>query len=36
LYRKVYFAFGQPGGRAVELGDVLPKLIEIRSGVLKG
>jgi L-ribulokinase len=34
LYRKVYFAFGQLGGAAVELGDVLPKLIEIRSSVL--
>jgi L-ribulokinase len=36
LYRKVYLAFGQPHGKAVELGDVLPKLIEIRSSVLKG
>ena len=36
LYRKVYFAFGQRDGKAVELGDVLPKLIEIRSSVLKG
>jgi hypothetical protein len=36
LYRKVYLAFGQPHGKAVELGDVLPKLIEIRSAVLKG
>ena len=34
LYRKVYFAFGRPGGPAVELGEVLPKLIEIRSLVL--
>jgi L-ribulokinase len=31
LYRKVYLAFGRPSGPAVELGDVLPKLIEIRS-----
>jgi L-ribulokinase len=36
LYRRVYFAFGQRHGRGVELGDVLPKLIEIRSSVLKG
>jgi L-ribulokinase len=36
LYRKVYLAFGQPHGKAVELGDVLPKLIEIRSDVLGG
>ncbi len=36
LYRKVYFAFGQPGGVAVQLGDVLPKLIEVRSSVLGG
>ena len=36
LYRKVYFAFGHSGAKAVELGDVLPKLIEIRSAVLKG
>src|SRR5277367_3985664 len=36
LYRKVYFAFGQRNGKGVELGEVLPKLIEIRSSVLKG
>ncbi len=36
LYRKVYFAFGQRGGPAVELGEVLPKLIKIRSSVLSG
>jgi L-ribulokinase len=36
LYRRVYFAFGQRHGRGVELGDVLPKLIEIRTSVLKG
>jgi L-ribulokinase len=36
LYRKVYFAFGQRHGKGVELGDVLPRLIEIRSSVLKG
>jgi L-ribulokinase len=35
LYRKVYFAFGLRGAPAVELGDVLPRLIEIRSAVLK-
>jgi L-ribulokinase len=35
LYRKVYFAFGQRGAKAVELGDVLPKLIEIRSAALQ-
>ncbi len=34
LYRKVYLAFGQRHGKGVELGDVLPKLIEIRSAVL--
>lgn len=31
LYRRVYLAFGRPDGPAVELGDVLPKLIEIRA-----
>jgi L-ribulokinase len=36
LYRKVYFAFGRHGGPAVELGDVLPKLIEVRSSALGG
>ena len=36
LYRKVYLAFGQRGGSAVELGDVLPKLIEVRSASLGG
>jgi L-ribulokinase len=36
LYRKVYLAFGQPHGKGAELGDVLPKLIEIRSAVLGG
>ncbi len=36
LYRKVYLAFGRPGGPAVELGDVLPKLIQIRSSILGG
>ena len=36
LYRKVYFAFGRRGGPAVELSEVLPKLIEIRSLVLGG
>jgi L-ribulokinase len=34
LYRKVYLAFGQPRGPAVELGDILPTLIEIRSSAL--
>jgi len=34
LYRKVYLAFGKPRGPAVELGDVLPKLIEVRSSQL--
>jgi hypothetical protein len=34
LYRKVYFAFGKQGGPAIELGDVLSKLIGIRSSVL--
>ena len=36
LYRKVYLAFGQRGGSAIELGDVLPKLIELRSASLGG
>ena len=36
LYRKVYLAFGQRGGSAIELGDVLPKLIEVRSASLGG
>jgi L-ribulokinase len=36
IYRKVYLAFGQPAGPAVELGDVLPKLIHIRSSALAG
>jgi L-ribulokinase len=36
LYRKVYLAFGRRGGSAVELGDVLPKLIEVRSASLGG
>jgi L-ribulokinase len=36
LYRKVYFAFGQSGGPAVKLDDVLPKLIEVRSSALGG
>ena len=31
LYRKVYFAFGLKEAPAVMLGDVLPKLIEIRG-----
>ena len=34
LYRKVYLAFGRPGAAAVELGDVLPRLITIRSSAL--
>jgi L-ribulokinase len=36
LYRKVYFAFGRPDGPAAELGDILPKLIEVRSSALSG
>ena len=36
LYRKVYLAFGQRRGSAIELGDVLPKLIEVRSASLGG
>jgi L-ribulokinase len=36
LYRKVYFAFGRRHGKGLELGDVLPRLIEIRSSVLRG
>jgi L-ribulokinase len=36
LYRRVYLAFGRTGGPAVELGDVLPKLIEVRSSALVG
>ena len=34
LYRKVYLAFGERQGAAVQLGDILPKLIEIRSKAL--
>jgi L-ribulokinase len=34
LYRKVYLAFGQPHGAALDLGDILPKLIAIRSSQL--
>jgi L-ribulokinase len=34
LYRKIYFALGRKGADAVPLGDVLPRLIEIRSRVL--
>jgi L-ribulokinase len=34
LYRKVYLAFGRPGAAAVELWDVLPRLITIRSSAL--
>src|SRR5262249_51417936 len=34
LYRKVYFAFGQRSAQTAPLGDVLPKLIEIRSRAL--
>jgi L-ribulokinase len=33
LYRRVYFAFGRKDGPAVELGDVLPRLIKIRGKV---
>jgi L-ribulokinase len=36
LYRKLYLAFGQRKGPAVELGDVLPKLIEIRAQAFTG
>jgi L-ribulokinase len=36
LYRKVYLAFGKPAGPAIELGDVLPKLIEVRSSAAGG
>jgi L-ribulokinase len=35
LYRKVYFAFGQRSAAPVAMGDILPKLIEIRSQALK-
>jgi L-ribulokinase len=35
LYRKVYLAFGKAGGAAVDLADVLPSLIKIRSSVLE-
>jgi L-ribulokinase len=31
LYRKVYFAFGQPGAAAIALGDVLPELRRIAA-----
>ena len=33
LYRKLYFAFGQKGARAVEIGDVLPEIRRIASEV---
>jgi L-ribulokinase len=36
LYRKVYLAFGQRRGPAEQLGDILPRLIEIRSKALAG
>ena len=34
VYRKVYLAFGQRGAAAAALGDVLPKLIAVRSAAL--
>ncbi|MGC2402678.1 MAG: ribulokinase, partial [Acidobacteriaceae bacterium] len=34
LYKKVYFALGQRNAQPVMLGDVLPRLIEIRSRAL--
>lgn len=33
LYRKLYFALGQKGSEAVAIGDVLPRLREVRSEV---
>ncbi len=36
LYRNVYFAFGRPGAPAIGLGDILPKLIHVRSVALGG
>jgi L-ribulokinase len=33
LYRKLYFAFGQPGAEAVAIGDVLPALRRIAAKV---
>ncbi len=33
LYRKVYFALGRPGSPPAALGDVLPELRKIASGV---
>jgi L-ribulokinase len=32
LYRTIYFAMGDPGSAAVNVGDVLPKLREIAAG----
>jgi len=31
LYRKLYFALGQPGSAPVDLGDILPELRRIRA-----
>ena len=36
LYRKVYFAFGERSAAPVAMGDILPRLIEIRSQALQG
>jgi L-ribulokinase len=33
LYSKLYFAFGQPGSAAVEIGDVLPALRKLAAQV---
>ncbi len=35
LYRSLYFGLGQPGSEPVALGEVLPKLREIRARVAK-
>ena len=36
LYRKLYFAFGDPGSEAVETGDVLPALRRLAAQVRQG
>jgi len=35
IYRSLYFGLGQPGSDAVALGEILPKLREIRARVAK-
>jgi L-ribulokinase len=35
LYRSLYFGLGQPGSEPVALGDILPKLREVRARVAR-